>query len=438
MSLYGALFSGVSGLSAQSQAMGMIADNITNVNTVGYKRSSANFSTLVTQSPTVTKYSPGGVTSRPQALIDRPGLLQASSSDTDIGISGDGFFVVNTAQQPTNTTGTYMFTRAGSFTTDDEGFLRNPAGLYLQAWPLTNGALPTNTSNVTALQTVNVANLTGTASPTTTMDLKLNLNSEQTAAAYVAGGMSAGTHTPHLERSIEIFDSKGGTRSVNFGFFRDSGLGANQWRAEIYVRPATDVTSANGLISSGVVAFNSDGTLDSTNTTLATTLNITTWAAALGLANSSITLGYGTDGNADGFTQFSSASELISSSVNGAVFGALSGVNIDEQGTVTALFDNGSREDIYQIPVATFSNPNGLTSQSGNAWTATTSSGEYTLKQADSGGAGNIAPASLEASNVDLGEEFTSMITIQRAYSAASRIITTSDDMLEELIRLKR
>ncbi len=135
MSLYGALFSGVSGLSAQSSAMGAIADNITNVNTVGYKGTTVNFQTLVTKQTSLTTYSAGGAQPKPRANIDIQGLLSATSSSTDLGISGQGFFVVNEAANP-GSGNVWGYTRAGSFKLDDNGYLTNVSGYYLQAWPL--------------------------------------------------------------------------------------------------------------------------------------------------------------------------------------------------------------------------------------------------------------------------------------------------------------
>jgi flagellar hook protein FlgE len=157
MSLYGAMFSGVSGLAAQSQAMGMIADNITNVNTVGFKKSLAKLSTQVTAQATGANYAPGGVMSRPYQNVGAQGLMQSSASPTDIAISGDGFFVVNTAA----TGGTYLYTRAGSFAADKDGNLRNAAGFYLQGVVVpTTGVVPPTPAVVSALSSVNIFNLT--------------------------------------------------------------------------------------------------------------------------------------------------------------------------------------------------------------------------------------------------------------------------------------
>ncbi|MGE5478494.1 MAG: flagellar hook-basal body complex protein, partial [Bacteroidales bacterium] len=135
MSLYGALFSGVSGLSAQSSAMGAISDNISNVNTTGYKGAKVNFNTLVTKQVSLTNYSPGGVQSKPRASIDVQGLLQATNSSTDVAISGQGFFVVNEAANPGNGD-MFAYTRAGSFKVDKEGYMQNVSGWYMQGWPL--------------------------------------------------------------------------------------------------------------------------------------------------------------------------------------------------------------------------------------------------------------------------------------------------------------
>ncbi|HEY4723156.1 MAG TPA: flagellar hook basal-body protein, partial [Anaerolineae bacterium] len=176
MSIFGAMFSGVTGLNAQSQALGMIADNISNVNTVGYKGTSANFSTLVTQAASQSSYTPGGVKTAPTQNISRQGLLQSTTSKSDIAIAGNGFFLVNEAAVPAQGN-EYLFTRAGSFTPDKNGNLVNTSGYFLQGWPLTNGALPTNTSVLTSVQTINVGSFAGTASATTAASIALNLPS---------------------------------------------------------------------------------------------------------------------------------------------------------------------------------------------------------------------------------------------------------------------
>jgi flagellar hook protein FlgE len=173
-------------------------------------------------------------------------------------------------------------------------------------------------------------------------------------------------------------------------------------------------------------------------TTLSNTINIP-WDASMGISSpQAIDLNFGNDGLSDGFTQSGAISQLVSSDVNGALFGAFESVFIDEEGTVIAKFDNGTSKEIYKIPIATFANPNGLQNRDGNAFDETPESGTFTLREATLGGAGKIISSATEASTVDIAEEFTRMIVTQRSYSAAGKIITTADEMLEELIRLKR
>jgi flagellar hook protein FlgE len=392
-------------------------------------------------------------------MIDNQGLLQSSSSATDLAINGTGFFVVNKLATPTATTGTYMYTRAGSFVPDEDGNLRNAAGYYLQGWPIdSSGNIPSNRSDLTVLDTVNIRGLTGTASATTSVSIQANLQASQSVnaavsgATYTVGDIATDTVTADFERSVEIVDSQGGSRTMTMGFLKDTT--ANEWLVEIFIEPSTDsvlgATHPNGLVASGTVAFNTDGTWDLANTALVDgagaaiaasggdfPLSIT-WATALGLANSSVTLDLGTDADNDGMTQFDTASNLISTTVNGSVFGSLMGVQVDEDGIVTALFDNGTTQDIYKLAVATFPNPNGLGNQAGNGYIETESSGDFNLQEAGTGGSGTVAPSTLESSTVDLAEEFANMIVTQRAYSASGKIITTADEMLDELIRLKR
>jgi len=187
MSLFGSLFSGVSALNAQSTAMGIISDNISNLNTVGYKATTTQFSTLVTTAATDTSFTPGGVRSKPVALVAEQGLVQSSSSPLDIAITGNGFFAVSS--QP-GADGEALFTRAGSFRQDEVGNLVNTAGFFLQGWPLdANGLLPgepgnantTSNADIASLQTVNVNNINGVAASTTNVEIGLNLTASEAA-----------------------------------------------------------------------------------------------------------------------------------------------------------------------------------------------------------------------------------------------------------------
>jgi flagellar hook protein FlgE len=157
-----------------------------------------------------------------------------------------------------------------------------------------------------------------------------------------------------------------------------------------------------------------------------------------GANNSTIAIDFGEEDTSSGFAQFAADFNVQSLSRDGAEVGLRTGVSIDTEGFVVASYSNGATQKLWKLPVATFANPNELQARKGSAYGQTTASGEFTLREANKGGAGRIEPTSLEGSNVDLSEEFTQMITTQRAYSAATKIITTADEMLDELLRVKR
>jgi flagellar hook protein FlgE len=588
MSINSAMLAGVSGLIANSSALAAISDNIANVNTVGYKRSTANFSTLVTSGNKNQSYSAGGVKAQTHQFISQQGLTQSTTSNLDLSISGSGFFVTTEKPENLTATDTRSFTRAGSFQLDNLGYLKNDAGLYLQGWladPVT-GVITPDPSDLTQLSSINVGTVGGTAEQTTRVGVNANLRSEQPVAAAVsykvgtAGSPSktgvadsgGGTHSydvvysstgaanpaasghneyqvdikengvvvatgivgynpstgalvsstlkpkaaatasgslttvdidtgtppktvnlsalgivggatddadakagklydpstnsmadyaldntkgvkPDFEIQLPLSDSKGGQRTVTLSMLK--GPGPNQWYAELRAKPGDLANNANGLINSGIVTFTTDGKLQSTGnlfggtnptsitiqasgTAPATPPAVTppTWADGLGIDTQSVQIDLASA--AGGLTQYNSQSVVQSVNTNGTAFGNLTSISVDEQGYVSAIFDNGVTRRIAQVAVATFSNPNGLKAVNGNAYRVTNESGTYSLKAPSTGGAGSLAPSTLEASTVDLSTEFTGLITTQRAYSASSKIITTADQMLEELLNIKR
>ncbi len=814
MSLYGALFSGVSGLSSQSSAMGAISDNVVNVNTVGYKRTDVQFQTLITKQVALTKYSPGGVQSKPKAAIDTQGLLQATTSSTDVAISGQGFFIVNEAANPSSGD-IFAYTRAGNFKVDKEGYLQNTSGWYIEGWPLQTWDNSTQASTVkvgndtymksykntsgdtvyindnivdkTNLKPINLNTIGGTATATTTISMGLNLpSSDATGATHktdvqffdTLGNAHNITHTwakrasnswdvtavpPKGSKTLMIEDQLSTRQNyyaagrLDFSTIPDTGtsmtvtvdktdytvtfstaddssvleqtltMAATPTDAETFTANIDGTTTTfewddNNSVTSGNVALtigadstaNASNLASAINTQLKSSLGETTWATASGtivtfkptnnnrvsfsdptgtpnvtVANTSQTLTFGavpadgstltmkvggtiktiafkagggtvtgadtvintttsntvtlvatavssyidtqldtligaavnstsaagvvtvarqpgevsfvnglatstnltgttlvdtgltintgnrslsqvmdelatrvqnvmhyeyggisssppntwatrlsgensiymiqgsstnaitvnalaakTNGVAaaeqsasysiealdsavawtnssnyavgfngdgtpdkffgsdessstsssyqykvtwangatdqtisgsignynstDGMTQFAGSYQINYISQNGASFGNFAGVSVAEDGIVTALFDNGVTKPVFMIPVATLTNPNGMEGRSGNVWIQTDTSGNPTVREAGNGGAGSMSSASLEASTVDIGEEFTNMIITQRAYSASTKIISTADDMLSELMRIKR
>ena len=424
MSIFGAMFSGVSGLRAQAQFLGMISDNISNVNTVGYKGAVAQFSTLVTDAASPTTFTPGGVQSNTQQLIDKQGLLQSSSSKSDVSIVGSGFFVVNEASVP-GIGNEFLYTRAGSFNPDKDGYLRNVAGYYLMGWPTdANGVVTAaNPSVLSSLEAVTVRGISGSAVQTTQVSAGLNL---------AATAVNTDTHLT----TMQIYDSLGIEHTITLTFTKT----ANPLEWTVDVSNPTQVgggVSGTTVFNGGApqtITFNGDGTL----ATPATWPNIQINAWTTGASNSTIALNLGTQNQADGLTQYASEYATYFINQNGIRFGEFNEVSIDENGIVSALFDNGQTTPIYQVPVATFNNINGLEGVTGNVFRETDRSGAVLLNTAGSGPAGNIAPSSLEASSVDIANEFTSMIVTQQAYSASARIITTADEMLQEVLQIAR
>ena len=430
MSLYGALNIGVAGLDATSAALSATSSNIANVNTVGYKGETANFETFL-NTPGLSANSSAGVSALISQNVTAQGLPVSTSSPTDLSISGNGFFVVSTDTSGT----TQEYTRAGSFTPDAVGKLKNAAGLYLMGWKLDQqGNVPTNASDVSL---VNVSNLAGKAQPSTTIAIQANLQSGSTVdATYTAGDMTSGAVSPDFTRTLNVYDSQGAIQPVTFSFIKTA---ANTWAYEAsYAGSAANLTAA-GPISEGTLSFNPDGTMANVNgaSPASGKFNITIpWnLATSGLAPQTIAVNFGDVGTSNGLSQFDTPSTL-SSTIDGSAFGSVTGVTVSQDGTVTAQFSNGLSQNVYKIPLATFTNPDGLAQVNGDAYIVTNNSGVANINLANAGSAGAINSQSLEASTVDLATEFTNMITTQRAYSAAARIVTTADQMLQQLEQL--
>ena len=440
MSLYGAMSTAVSALDANSAALSTASANIANVNTIGYKAGQATFSTLLASSLGDTDVSSATVTANMTQNVAQQGLLQTTSSPTDLAIAGNGFFVVNTQASTPGSANSLYYTRAGNFTPDANGDLRNAGGFYLMGWALdSSGNVPSDRNDMTA---ININALSGKANPTTTMTYKANLQSSTAiTAGYTAGDMYAGTVTPDFQRTINIYDAQGGTQPMQLSFVK---TGANSWSYEVSYQGATSNLTGGAAanpIYSGVMSFNPDGTLANADTSISPatgtlTLNLPWNVATSGLNPQTISLNLGTVNGSDGMTQFDSTSTQISSQVDGALFGSLSGVSVDNDGYVTARFTNGLTQNIYKLPVATFANPDGLAAISGNAYATSNGSGTVTISEANTGGAGSIKSKSLEGSTVDLASEFTNLITTQRAYAASARIVTTASTMLDQLLQV--
>jgi flagellar hook protein FlgE len=287
--------------------------------------------------------------------------------------------------------------------------------------------------------------------------MNANLDANQTVSAVALAGtydatvsannMASGNVTPDFSTPFEIYNSQGGRHTVNLSFLKTAN--PNEWQVEMHVTPASEIEGAtDGILGSGTVTFTASGLIDAANSTFdpAGTIAIgassatagVRWATGLGIDAQNITMNLGDGVAATGLTQYASDSIMDTASVDGVPFGSLSNVEIDDDGFMIAQYTNGLNRKIYQIPVATFDNPGGLVAQPGSSFRASSEVGTMTLRAPRQGEAGALAAYTLETSTVDLAEEFSNLITTQRAYSASSKIITTADEMLDELVRIKR
>ena len=453
---FAALNTGVSGVIAYTDAVSVVSDNIANVNTVGFKRNESQFSSLVVNSSFANSFSPGGVEFSTAARISEQGLLTANANPTALAIDGQGFFVVSDPAQAGTAIST-SFTRAGNFTPDENGILTNVGGQQLLGFPLDNdGLLTTDISDVSSLQAIDINDFTGTAIPTTSIELNgiIPSTAPVVAAPAADGDIANGTTPAQQIETFFVVDGLGIQTELNAGFVR---TGANTVAFEIFapIAGTLDTTAApagNGpdqLISAGIMTFNGDGTITQIDTSFpaaatlggpaASTgdpLTFTADAFYLSGANTqSLSFDFGTVNGNNGLV-LTNAPAGIESLTDGAIFGNAIGVDIDDTGLVTAIFDNGVTQSIAQVPLATFPNPDGLTSTSGPAFLQSASSGSVNLVLPGNGGSGGITSGALEASTVDLAEEFSDLIVAQRAFSANARTISTADEILQELTNI--
>ncbi|ETX28891.1 flagellar hook protein [Roseivivax isoporae LMG 25204] len=425
---------GVSGLTANADRVGNISQNIANANTDGYRRSFSQLVTEVTMSQASS--SGAGVRAEDRAEVTRGGAVRNTGTATDLAISGDGFFAVSRNANDTNQAN-YMLTRAGSFRADDDGNLVNAAGFYLSGYAYgPDGTLGTpDGASFGDLQTVNVGGRSINGEASTAMRLAGNLPSQATGLA---------TPGDPFASSAEYYTPLGAAERLRFSW--QPGAADNAW--------SLTVSDDAGLpLGSVDVSFNDSGAAAGAPAAYANVTNLATAPSAFafdvatgtatitvdnGTAPQDITLDLGTPGTFDGITQFAGDYTGLSTDVDGREAGVLARTEIDETGTVYGIFDNGARVPLYQIPLATVPNANGLARVDGNAFRLSQDSGPLNLLAAGTAGAGSISGGALEGSNVEVTSELTDLIQAQRAYSSNAKIVTTSNEMLEETLQLKR
>jgi flagellar hook protein FlgE len=405
----------LSGLTAASQALSVISNNLANLNTVGFKESRASFRDLFYQAfGTNGANDPiqvgEGVALGSVTPTFTGGNLEGTGVPTDAAITGNGFFV-------TEQNGVQSFTRAGNFTVDSQGQLTTQDGQLVMGYPALNGVI--SPSQSLAPLVINHGQLIP-ANPTTTIQTQTNLD----ASAAVGTSFS----TP-----ITVFDSLGTSHVLTYAFTKTA---SNAWSYNITL-PAADTGGAGAptVVSTGNVTFNPDGTLA---TPAAPVTGIAIAGLADGAADLSVTWNLQDANGSSLLTQSSAPSATANTFQNGYGSGTLSDFSITADGTIEGSFTNNQTLALGQIVLANFANPQGLLRLGENSFQTTLSSGAPAIGTAGSGGRGTITGGSLEQSNVDIATEFSNMIITQRGYQANARVVTTFDQLTQDTINMKQ
>jgi flagellar hook protein FlgE len=408
------LYAGISGLSANSTAMTVIGDNIANVGTTAFKSNRSHFANILSTSlggDSATGNVGRGVEFWGTNAQWTQGSLENSSSPTDLAVNGKGFFMVQ------DVGGANFYTRAGSFTFDKEGYLVNPDGMKLQGYQIDASG------NVGAITDVYIPGERISApSATTEFNFDLNLSAE---AAVNDTYTTAQT----------VYDSLGNAVPVTLTFTKTSNTA---WSVAGSVPASVGSGVTIGGAATMPITFNASGvmTAPAADATVAVTLtNGATSPLSLTWDLYNASTPPVSHGDVTGFATDSGTTFQYQ---NGYPAGMLRSISVDEQGVVTATYSNGEMTPVFQVALADFPSYEGLSKMGSNLYAQSMSSGQALPGTAGTGRLGNIAPGSLEMSNVDLAEEFVKMITTQRAFQANSRVITTSDEILQELINIKR
>jgi flagellar hook protein FlgE len=406
------LYAGISGLSAQATAMTVIGDNIANVNTTAFKSNSSHFANILSNSlggESATSGVGRGVEFWGASAQWTQGSLENSANSTDLAINGKGFFMVE------DVSGSRFYTRAGSFSFDKEGYLVNPDGLKLQGYQLDRNG---NIGSITDIYVP--GERISPPSATTEFNFDINLSS-----AAVAGD----TYTT----SQTVYDSLGNAVPMTLTFTRQAAARTWAVTGSIPTTAGTGVTFG-GAASTNIV-FDASGAMTAPAADVAVAMALTNGATT----PLSLTWDFynGAVSNGD-VTGFSSTSGTTFQYQDGYPAGSLRSIGVSEEGIVTATYSNGEMTPLFQVSLVDFPSYEGLTKMGRNLYAESLGSGQALPGVVGNGRLGSIAPSSLEMSNVDLAQEFVKMITTQRAFQANSRVITTSDEILQELINIKR
>ncbi|WP_181378152.1 flagellar hook protein FlgE [Teichococcus aestuarii] len=398
MSLFGSMTTAISGMNAQARALGHISDNVANSQTIGFKRTDTSFANLLTQSNERT-HAPSAVVATPSATVSLQGSVETVENPLSLALSGNGLFsVAQAAGRNADGSLTFdtqpLFTRAGDFRKDSSGYLVNGSGYALQGWAA--NAAGEAQQGVLAPVRISDAPLPATATRTVT----LNASLPKGAAAPI-------------QSQVQIYNAAGEQQTVNLTWTRTAD---NAWNV-------AGTTAEGAALGEANLAFDAN--------TGALTNNPP--QAVLGAGDAALTL------NLANLAQGPVAAyEQRSVTVDGSRAGAFRSASIRDNGDVVVSYDNGQSRTVAKVPVVTFTNPDALQRMDGQAFGMTAEAGTMQVQAAGTQGAGTLSSSAVERSNVDIAAEFSKLVVAQRAYTANTRVVTTSDEMLNETINMRR
>ncbi len=459
------LYSGVSGLQNHQTRMDVIGNNISNVNTTGFKRGRVNFQDMISQQvggaskPTEEL---GGVNPKDVGLgmtiatieqVFTQGNLQTTGVSTDVAIQGNGFFVLKNGEES-------FYTRNGSFGIDRDGTLVNPAnGMKVQGWMANevNGEMIVTTAATPSDLTIPV----GSKDPAkATENVKFACNLNKNTPEILEGASASDVIKGTWSTEQDIYDSFGNKHILNVSFRRVVG-NPNQWEATVNIDPTnSDFTqtrigldTTDGVQNTFLVNFDNYGQLQSVTDSAG---NVTQPSGEIVLQTSytvpeanadengnpyrqTLNINLGTIGSMKNtITQSASSSTTKAYSQDGYTLGYLDNFKIDSTGTITGVYSNGTNRVIGQLAMASFTNDRGLEKAGDSTYVASNNSGQASIGESGLQGKGTLLAGALEMSNVDLSEQMTDMIVTQRGFQSNAKTIQTADTLLETVLSLKR
>jgi len=421
--MFPAFSTALSALTADTAAIDVTGNNLANLDTSGFKASQVNFYDVMAQSlGTAAGGSEigGGVLPISTFTNYTQGSVVGTGVSTDAAIQGNGFFVLQNADNQT------LYTRDGAFKMNSDGYLVDASGNYVQGWLADNGTV-TASGPTSAIQVPTNSSMAASATTTMSMNVNLDATSSSSANTYSA--------------PIEVYDSLGNAQTLTVTF-TESTTTPNSWSYAVTI-PSSALTSGSSSSSSasstssvatGTLTFNSDGQLTSPAAGSPIALKITGLAHGAATMNVNWNL-YNSSGTAQ-ITQYSEASAENSTTQNGYAAGTLTGMTVGDGGTVSASYSNGQDVTVAQLALANISNPDTLTQVGNNDLAVSTSTAAPVLGASGTGSLGKIEGSSLESSTVDMATEFTNLLAYQSSYQAASKVISTANQLMQDTIGL--